>query len=149
VGPRCLIAAAALAALAGCGDGLKRVPVEGTLTAKGRPLGGALVQFVPAGATKGEGGIGRADADGRFTLTGSRAGDPGVVPGEYTVRVSRFVAADGTPLPADARDADYPGSRESIPAPYSSPDGTPLRVTVPETGGAITVDLPVPIPGRK
>ena len=135
--------------LMGCGgDGLKRVPVEGTLTAKGQPLVGAVIQFIPLGTTKGEGGMATRKR-AASSLTGSRAGDKGVVPGEYRVRVSRMVAADGTPLPPDARDADTPGAKESIPAPYSSPDGSPLKVTVPESGGAVAVEIPVAIGGRK
>jgi hypothetical protein len=138
-----------LLAVCGCGDGLKRVPVQGKLTVKGKPLAGAVVQFVPNGGTKGEGGIGRTDTDGAFTLTAGLTRVAGVVPGEYRVRVSRFVAADGTPLPADASDADYPGSGESIPLPYSSLDGTPLKATVPDAGGSVPIDIPVNIPGRK
>src|SRR5262245_66185683 len=95
-----LAAAAAILASLGCGgDGLKRVPVQGKVTAKGVPVGNATVLFMPIADTKGEGGIGTADADGNFTLTGSRRGDSGVVPGKYRVRISRFVDRDGTVLP--------------------------------------------------
>src|SRR5262245_28365048 len=74
-------------AFAGCGgDGLRRVSIQGKLTAKGKPLDNAVIQFLPAASTKGEGGIGRSDGDGNFTLIGSRAGDRGIVPGEYKVR---------------------------------------------------------------
>jgi hypothetical protein len=134
-----------LLALAGCGDGLRRVPVQGKLTANGQPLDGAVVQFIPLGVTKGEGGMGRSDRDGSFTLIGSRGGATGVVPGEYRVRVSRLVARDGTPLPADAKQAENPGAKESVPAPYSALGATPLKVTVPEEGGALTIDVPAKI----
>jgi hypothetical protein len=144
----CLTLAAGLPALAGCGDGLRRVAVQGKLTNIGKPLGHATVQFIPVGATQGEGGLGRSDADGNFTLTGSRGGASGIVPGEYKIRVSRFIARDGTPLDADAKQADNPGARESVPAPYSALEGTPLKVTVPETGGPVTVDIPVKLRGR-
>ncbi len=136
-------------AAAGCGDGLRRVAIEGKLTAKGQPLPGASVQFIPMGTTKGEGGMGRSDQDGKFTLIGSRGGAAGVVPGEYKVRVSRLVARDGTPLPADAKQADHPGARESVPAPYSALGATPLKVTVPDEGGPITIDVPAKILGQK
>jgi hypothetical protein len=144
-----LAALVVLPALAGCGDGLRRVPVRGKLTANGQPLGHAVVQFIPAGATKGEGGMGRSDGDGNFTLVGSRAGATGVVPGEYKVRVSRMVARDGTPLPEDAKQAENPGAWESVPAPYSALGATPLKVTVPEEGGPVTIDVPAKILGRK
>jgi hypothetical protein len=101
------------------------------------------------GETKGEGGVGRSEADGTFTLVAALVRSRGVVPGEYRVRVSRFVAADGKPLPADALDADYPGSGESIPLPFSSAEGSPLKVTVPEAGGEVKIDIPVNIVGYK
>jgi hypothetical protein len=143
------LAAVAALALLGCGgDGLKRVAVQGTVTAKGVPVGNATVLFMPVEGTKGEGGIGTTDQDGKFTLTGSRRGDPGVVPGKYKVRVSRFMNRDGTVLPSDAKQADYPHAEESVPAPYSSPD-SPLEVTVPEKGGAVTVDIPVKTLGKR
>ena len=146
---RCWATAVLALGLAGCGDGLKRVAVQGKLTAQGQPLEGAVVQFVPVGSTKGEGGIGRSDKDGRFSLIGSRAGDAGLVPGEYRVRVSRLVGADGTPLPADARDADHPGARESIPARYASLEGSPLKATISDAGGAVHIEIPAPVLGRK
>jgi hypothetical protein len=146
---RFLTAAVLVPALLGCGgDGLRRVPVKGKLTAKGGPIAGATVLFMPADETKGEGGIGTADSEGNFTLTGSRRGDAGVVPGKYKVRVSRFMNKDGSVLPADHKQADYPHAVESVPAPYSAPD-SPLEVTVPEEGGAITVQIPVATLGKK
>src|SRR5438874_8054235 len=138
-----LAAVAALLALVGCGgDGLRRVPVQGKVTAKGVPVGNATVSFLPADGTKGEGGIGTTDPSGTFTLIGSRRGDAGVVPGKYKVRVSRYVDRDGTVLPSDAKQVDYPHAVESVLAPYSSPN-SPLDVTVPEKGG--TVDVPIPV----
>lgn len=140
----CLAAAIVVLVVAGCGgDGLRRAPVQGKVTAKGVPVGGATVSFVPAGETKGEGGIGTANADGNFTLTGSRQGDSGVVPGKYKVVVSRFMDRDGTILsPETFTEAEYPFAIDSVPAPYSSLD-SPLEVTVAEAGGAVNVEIPV------
>lgn len=129
-----------LLGLLGCGDGIKRVPVQGKLTAKGDPVEGAYVQFIPAGDTRGEGGMGRTDRDGNFSLEGAR-GVKGLAPGEYKVRVSRLVLPDGKPLPWGATEADNPGCRESIPPPYSTPEST-LAATVPESGGTINVEIP-------
>jgi hypothetical protein len=146
---RFLAATALLLGLVGCGDGLKRVPVQGKVTATGQPLDNATVQFIPAGSTQGEGGIGVSDPDGNFTLTGSRAGAQGVVPGEYKVRVSRLLARDGTVLPTDAKQADNPGCKESVPWLYASLEGTPLTATVPETGGEVAIDIPMMLSRRK
>lgn len=138
-----------LLSVLGCGgDGLSRVSVEGKVTAKGDPVANATVAFMPLDTTKGEGGIGSTDRAGNFTLTGSRQGAKGVVPGKYKVRVSRLVDRDGTVLPSDSKEADFPHSRESVPAPYSSPD-SPLEVTVPEKGGAIHIEIPVKLTGQK
>ena len=143
-----LAAALALASALGCGgDGLTRVPVQGKVTAKGVPVPNATVVFMPLGETKGEGAIGTTDAGGNFTLTGSRRGDSGIVPGLYRVRVSRFVDRDGTPLPADHKQADYPHAVESVPAPYSTPE-SPLEVTVPEKGGTVDVEIPAKVLGK-
>jgi hypothetical protein len=136
--------------LAGCGgDGLRRVPVEGKITAQGKPLDNAIIQFIPTSSTKGEGGIGRSDSSGNFTLIGSRAGAKGVVPGKYKVRVSRLIARDGTPLPDDAKEVENPGAKESVPAPYNSLEGTTLIATVPEAGGPVTIDIPAKVLGLK
>jgi hypothetical protein len=134
--------------VAGCGDGLKRVQIQGKVTAQGQAVDGAVIAFMPMGATKGEGGIGRSDANGNFTLVGSRRGDKGVVPGEYKVRVSRLITRTGALLDPEATEADNPGSRDSVPRPYSSGD-SPLKVTVPEEGGPVTIDVPVKLLGRK
>jgi hypothetical protein len=132
-----------LVAAGGCGsDGLKRVPVEGKVTAKGVAVGGATILFMPQSGTLGEGAIGTTDASGKYTLVGSRQGDTGIVPGRYKVRVSRLMDRDGSILPLEAKQADFPHSEESIPAPYSSPE-PPVEVTVPEEGGTINVEIPV------
>jgi hypothetical protein len=144
-----LAAAVSMLGFLGCGgDGLRRVAVQGKVTAKGVPVGNATISFLPADSTQGEGGIGTTDRDGNFTLTGSRRGDSGVVPGKYTVRVSRFVDRDGSVLPSDHKQADYPHAVESVPAPYSSPE-SPLEVTVPEQGGAVNIEIPVKMLGKK
>jgi hypothetical protein len=151
VTPRRRLAAAALIlGLLGCGgDGLRRVAVQGKLTAKGGiPVGDATVLFMPADETKGEGGIGTTDQEGKFLLTGSRRGDSGIVPGKYKVRVSRFIDRDGRVLPSDHKQADYPHAVESVPAPYSSPE-SPLEVTVPDQGGPLTIEIPAKILGKK
>lgn len=145
----CVLAGAiAVLVLTSCGgDGLKRVPVKGQVTAKGVTVANATVLFMPVEGTKGEGGIGTTDQDGNYTLTGSRRGDSGIVPGKYKVRVSRFVDRDGTVLPSDAKQADYPHAVESVPAPYSSPDSS-LEIEVPEAGGTLNIEIPVKLLGK-
>jgi hypothetical protein len=144
---RCF-AVVAVFGMIGCGgDGLRRVPVNGTVTAKGVAVSDATVLFLPTAGTKGEGGIGTTDREGNFTLTGSRQGEKGVVPGKYRVRVSRFIDRDGSVLPSDAKQADFPHAVESVPAPYSAPD-SPLEVEVPDRGGTVNVEVPVKLLGK-
>jgi hypothetical protein len=134
---------------AGCGgDGLQRVPVHGKITAAGRPLDHATIQFLPADATKGEGSLGRSDADGNYTLTfGSRQGHSGVVAGAYKVRLSRIVGRDGSVLGPDAKQAENPGCKESIPEKYATLESA-LNVVVPDVGGVVNIDIPEPILGH-
>lgn len=134
---------------AGCDGGPRRVPVKGTLTVQGSPLGHALITFVPAIENRNDGGVGVSEAGGSFTLIGPRTLKKGLVPGDYVVLISRPMLADGTPLIEATR--SEPGSTpekayDAIPRKYmtfSSKDA--LRVTVPKTGGALTVDIPEPL----
>lgn len=126
----------------GCGgDGLDRVPITGLVTMEGTPLAGASLYFVPGEGTPGEGAIGASDKEGYFKVISSRRDDSGIPPGEYTVRVSRLVMPDGTAVPPDAPDADFPESRESIPKPYSGMN-SPLKVTISADGGGLEVNVP-------
>jgi hypothetical protein len=128
----------------GCGDGIRRVPIEGLVKAQGAPLDKATVLFSPAPGTPGMGAIGMSDEAGKFTVVSSREDDSGVPPGKYTVRISRLVDGKGTPLPADATQADHPDAKESVPAPYSLPT-SPLEVTIDDKGGKVEIDVPVKI----
>lgn len=132
------------------GDGLRRVTIQGKVVAKdGAPVNNATVSFVPQAGTKGEGGIGTTNAEGAFTVTGSRKGASGIVPGKYKVAVSRFINRDGSPVDLETfKEADNPHAYESVPAPYSGLD-SPLEVTVPESGGALTIEIPVKLIVRK
>lgn len=111
------------------------------VTLEGTPLAGASLYFLPAEGTPGEGAIGASDQTGTFEVVSSRRDDSGIPPGDYTVRVSRLVMPDGTAVPPDAPDADFPESRESIPKPYSGMN-SPLKVTIAPDGGEIKVDIP-------
>lgn len=139
-----------LLAVCGCGgDGIERTPILGKLTIQGEPLGGASIEFTPAGSSDTPGAMGVSDTSGKFEVISSRRGDEGIPPGEYKVRVSLFADADGTPLPSDAMQADHPFAYEAIPAPFSG-IGSPLKVSIPKEGGEVKIDVPAKlIPPRK
>jgi hypothetical protein len=145
-----LILAALLcgAASLGCGgDGLKRVNIEGQLEAENGPVAHATVQLIPVGDTAGDGALGLADQAGKFTVVSSRDRDQGLPPGRYRVRVSQLIDGDGTVLPGDATQAEYPFSREGVPPPYSTLE-SPLEVTISDQGGMVLVELPVKTLGK-
>ena len=66
----------------------------------------------------------------------------GIVAGEYKVRLSRQIAPDGSPVFTREQLKENPQVRESIPRKYNGVDSTPLKFTVPESGGVIDIDIP-------
>lgn len=129
----------------GCGgDGLERAPITGIVTVEGVPLSSALVQFLPQPGTPGEGALGSSNAEGRFEVISSRDDDDGIPPGEYVVRVSRLMDADGSAIPVEAPQADYPDAVESVPAPYSTIE-SPIKIQITAEGGEVKVEIPVPL----
>jgi hypothetical protein len=125
---------------AGCGgDGLKRVSVRGKVTAGGVPVDKCTVQFLPLGSTKGQGGLGNTDQDGNFKMASGTLS--GIVPGEYKVRLGRYIAPNGQPATTREDLMQNPYVRDSIPPKYSGMN-SPLRFTVPESGGEINIDIP-------
>jgi len=91
--------------------------------------------------------MGVTNAEGKFEVISSRNDDAGMPPGKYRVRVSRMINPDGTPVPAEGTQADYPLAIDSVPAPYSGQD-SPLEVTSSEQGGTLRVELPVKLLGK-
>lgn len=126
----------------GCGGGSsgpKLQPVTGNVTFKGKKLPGALVAFYPIETTTGNGGTGKTDADGKYTITYRRGGE-GLPAGKYKVTVSKRIMPDGTEPAKDVQPMDSP-AKETIPAQYSNEEGTILVKTVSEGGGAIALEL--------
>lgn len=132
----------------GCGDGLDRVEIAGTLKSQSGPVAHAIVQFYPRPGTPGEGAIGYCDERGNFTVISSRRSDGGLPPGKYSVRATRMISKDGVILPATATQAEHPDARESIPAPYSTPS-SPIEVEISEKGGALEVEIPAKVAGKQ
>src|SRR5262245_29539592 len=142
-----LLAGILACAGAGCRSPDKPVAVRGTVTLDGQPVAGAAVQFVPDG--EGLPAIGETQADGTYALTTHEPGD-GAVPGKYMV----VIVWEPPPPPTFRTGGDGPSRLEmqqalekhraavekagkgyTIPAQYSNPSQTPLKVTVPAPGG--------------
>jgi hypothetical protein len=143
----CVVMCLASVLVTGCGDGLNRVEIKGTLKSQSGPLAHASIQFIPKPGTPGEGAIGACDERGNFTVISSRQSDAGLPPGKYTVRASRMIGRDGSILPSDAKQADYPDAKESVPAPYNSMS-SPIEVEISDKGGVLEVEIPVKVPGK-
>jgi hypothetical protein len=125
----------------GCGQSQSSnlVPVAGTVTLDGQPLGNATLFFMPQGETKGNGGGGTTDAAGKYQANSVR-GEKGLHPGSYKVTVSRRLMPDGKPPPPDDKPMESP-ARESLPGQYSDQGQTTLTANVAAGGGPIDFAL--------
>lgn len=134
-----------LATVTGCGGRDANlpplVPVEGTVTLDQKPLSGAMLTFLPTGATRGGGATGYTDQAGNYELQ-SPDGRAGVPVGEYRVIVTKLVMPDGSDFPVNSEIApmDSP-ARQVLPDRYSDDRQTKLTATVPERGDTINFAL--------
>lgn len=152
--------ALSLVCAAGCGSGLRLVPVKGTVTLDGRPLARKTLMFVPDGETPGHGGGANTQADGTYALIASVPGgtkdELGVCPGRYRVIVfepaipiTQTLEPQQGDEPAPAIGIDFSSRKTDIPAAYSAAETTPLLLEVPETGGVLDVKLASKLPPRE
>lgn len=122
-----LLVSSALAT--GCGG---PVNVEGKVVRDGKPLAGATVLFIPVAGGQQAGDV--TDEAGNFQIKNPQT--LGVVPGEYRVTVSKKDYPPGMKRP-DAHQmtmALTAKMKETLPAKYTTPGETPLRVSVPRGG---------------
>jgi hypothetical protein len=132
------IAAAFLAAVAGCGGPpCTFAEVEGKVTLGGKPLSGVIVTFYPDSEDKQQLPYARGTTDdtGTYTLT-AVGGKPGALVGKNRVVVN-------WPLPERRSDGPPPPPQSPpIPIPYTVATKTPLLVEV-KAGPRQTIDLPL------
>lgn len=119
--------------------------VSGVITLDGRPLPDATVDFIPDGGERmGQGAFAITDENGAYELSSaiSRKLRRGAIPGNYRVRISRLVKADGTVVPSNS---EIPpanlGAAESLPPRFSDFAMTELRAEVPILGGTFDFDV--------
>jgi len=153
-----LVIPAMLALLAGCAaKGPKLVPVSGKLTFDGAPLAHKTIQFIPEPGTPGSGAGATSTATGDYSLIATKGGSlvdcMGACPGRYKVVVVEpmFPVDADLKVPVEGEQPapaiGLPGTpsrkreRQSIPPAYGNALYTPLVVTVPETGGDISLEL--------
>jgi hypothetical protein len=130
-----------LFALPGCGGpkGPKLIPTTGTVSYNGKALSAARVQFLPIEGTEGVGGTGKTDAEGTYKISYRRGGE-GLPAGKYKVVISKRVMPDGSEPSDDVPPIESP-ARETLPARFSSQEGSTLQATVSEGGNPIPFDL--------
>jgi len=118
-----------LAALLGCSGAHDTASVAGTVTYKDRPVDGATVIFHPkADAQTAKPAQGKTDSGGHFTVTtyfGPGEQPSGAMPGDYAVTVTKIDEPQGTFDPHKD-----PPPKNHLPAKYSTPQQTPLSVTI-------------------
>ena len=133
-----LLAALALATIAGCGaaDDLEKAVVSGTITFRGQPIEKGEIRFLPSGDTRGP--MSAAPIlDGRYEVTGRG----GVPLGTHRVEIRAFRPQEGAkPL------GDLPGvepgelpKEQYLPAKYN--EKTELVATIEPGSGKITRDF--------
>ncbi len=102
----------------------KTAPVSGLITLNGEPVAGASVVFAPR-KKNGSAAAGTTDAAGMFKMTTFQAGD-GVIPGGYSVAISKIVTID--------EDAKTRQERHLLPPKYAEPSTSGLTVEVAAEG---------------
>lgn len=126
--------------LAGCNRYAQKsevplVPVTGVVTLGEAPLEEATVEYIPTGATLGQGGSGTTDPKGSFEIS-TPYGEPGLTGGDYSVVISKFILPPGAVVdPEKLGPADNPG-QELVAPIHSDRTMTKLKAKVPPSGKA-------------
>lgn len=108
-------------------------PVQGKLTAGGKPLAFVGIELVPKQGSKGMTALGKTDADGVFVLRTTSNDEPdGAVPGEYTVKLSPWDAVEHGALPRGAKPAKITPNLAK----------TDLTVEIKAEENDLTIDIP-------
>jgi hypothetical protein len=118
------IAATGLLVAVGCNQS-DTVPVTGTLTLNGQPVGDAEVMFNPAPDKPGRMISAHTDSNGHFTLETARPGD-GAAPGEYVITLGEYYPPGKAP--AMPKGGGLLPSR--FPPKYGDPAQSPLKATI-------------------
>jgi len=115
--------------LAGCGKPTKKVvTVTGTVTYNGQQLKAGIIKFL---APNGDFAMAPIGPDGQFTMTD-------VVPGDQKVAYVVGPMGSGGPDGKKSAPAEKP---VAVPSKFSDPQTSGVTVTVPDTGGEVTVEL--------
>ncbi|QDV69076.1 hypothetical protein Poly24_27900 [Rosistilla carotiformis] len=125
--------------ISGCGpDTGGRVGVTGTVTFQGKPLDNGNIQF---DAVDGSGMTGAPITNGEYSVPA----ETGVLPGDYTVRVSKAGEDAAAPKPVEGEAPGDPGAfsprEEVIPEEYNLQSKLTTQLTG-EKANVFDVDIP-------
>jgi hypothetical protein len=147
----CLLLGGIVVFLGGCGGGGPvLVPVHGTVTVNGKPLEGASVLFVPEASNKlGLVGLATSGPEGSYSALTNN--DPGLVAGNYKVRVTKIPPGAG-PVPAEFKDDPHMAmlitmGPEELDEPKKKKSSGPAWIDgevdreIPSNGGVIDIDV--------
>lgn len=132
-----------VAVSSGCGGGVPDyakdlVDVTGKVTVDDRPIEGAVITFVAqTGPSRSSSAV--TDAEGNYVMETLPAG-PGVLPGSYTVVISKLEMPDGSSVPPDVPPMDV-GATEKLPDQFSSFASPSLSAEVGSRGGVFPFEL--------
>ncbi|MDA1163801.1 MAG: carboxypeptidase-like regulatory domain-containing protein [Planctomycetota bacterium] len=127
----------------GCSKGVPEfakdlVAVSGTVTMDSKPLEGAMVTYIAQDGPS-RSSTAMTDASGQYSMTTPTAGE-GILPGAYTVIISKLLMPDGSPIPPDTAPMDV-GAEELLPEKYSSVAAPTLSAEVGKLGGKFDFEL--------
>ena len=131
-----------IALVVGCGpppvELEKTVPASGVLTYKGRPLQHHTVVFFPDDQRRPA--MGRADAEGKFTMGTNKPGD-GAPPGKHKITVF-YVSPEANVITAPGTTAPSTPPKVVSPSKYADAETTNLTIEIPATGATdLKIDL--------
>jgi hypothetical protein len=124
------LAALLIGLVAGCSDGPDVVPVTGTVTRAGKPVGGLMLNFMPE---DGRPSWAITDAEGRYELQYSKSYQGGLI-GKHKVFVAYEPDQDGRPRALN-RD------QKAIVAKYGNQSTSPLAVEIKNSGQVVDLQL--------
>ena len=134
--------------LGGCSGRSGRIPVSGSVTVDGEPGTITIVTFTPvsSSAPPEHAGTVITDDKGQFAI-GNREQDTGLMPGEYRVTFSRFLANKGGKAvhgggKKSEIEYDVP-SKESISDEYRDKANSPITAKVSKSSTEFKFELSV------
>jgi hypothetical protein len=126
--PSILVLAALVVTASGC-DGTKKVTINGTVSYKGQPVSGGMLQFAVA---KGAPSAAPIQEDGTFTMTD-------VAPGEVTVSITATPRSSG---PGGGKAKAAPKvTPADLPEKYHDPDRSGLKYTITPTTRQLEIKM--------